>query len=114
MNEQQIKLLANELAKNLKTPEDLNQLSRVLKKITVEAALNTELTEHLGYKKNQPRKAKIAEMVIVKKPCSPMREILNSTFPEIVKAPLNPKLLRKIKLASRVWMSKSLPYMPKG
>ncbi|WP_386688429.1 IS256 family transposase [Lonepinella sp. MS14437] len=58
MNEQQIKLLANELAKNLKTPEDLNQLSRVLKKITVEAALNTELTSHLGYKKNQPRKAK--------------------------------------------------------
>ncbi|WP_386693962.1 IS256 family transposase [Lonepinella sp. MS14435] len=58
MNEQQIKLLANELAKNLKTPEDLNQLSRMLKKITVETALNTELTEHLGYKKNQPRKAK--------------------------------------------------------
>lgn len=58
MNEQQIKLLANELAKNLKTPEDLNQLSRMLKKITVEAALNAELTEHLGYEKNQPKKAK--------------------------------------------------------
>ncbi len=58
MNEQQIKALANELAKNLKTPEDLNQLSRMLKKITVETALNTELTEHLGYEKNQPRRAK--------------------------------------------------------
>lgn len=58
MNEQEIKALAVELAKNikLKTPEDLNQLSRLLKKVTVEAALNGELTEHLGYEKHQPKK----------------------------------------------------------
>lgn len=58
MNEQKIKELATELAKSLKTPEDLNQLSRMLKKITVETALNAELTEHLGYEKHQPRKTK--------------------------------------------------------
>lgn len=52
MNEQKIKELATELAKSLKTPEDLNQLSRMLKKITVETALNAELTEHLGYEKH--------------------------------------------------------------
>ncbi|MFZ7163885.1 IS256 family transposase, partial [Avibacterium avium] len=44
----------------LKTPEDLNQFSRMLKKITVEAALNAELTDHLGYEKHQPRKGKNA------------------------------------------------------
>ncbi|MFZ7284174.1 transposase, partial [Avibacterium avium] len=49
-----------EFAKNLKTPEDLNQFSRMLKKITVEAALNAELTDHLGYEKHQPRKGKNA------------------------------------------------------
>ncbi|MFK5041877.1 IS256 family transposase, partial [Glaesserella parasuis] len=49
-----------EFAKNLKTPEDLNQFSRMLKKITVEAALNGELTDHLGYEKHQPRKGKNA------------------------------------------------------
>ncbi|MXP17558.1 IS256 family transposase, partial [Glaesserella parasuis] len=60
MNEKQLHALAAEFAKNLKTPEDLNQFSRMLKKITVEAALNGELTDHLGYEKHQPRKGKNA------------------------------------------------------
>ena len=55
MDEKQLQALANELAKNLKTPEDLNQLDRLLKKLSVEAALNAEMTHHLGYEKNQPR-----------------------------------------------------------
>lgn len=55
MNEKQLQALANELAKNLKTPEDLNQFDRLLKKISVEAALNAELTHHLRYEKNQPK-----------------------------------------------------------
>lgn len=55
MDEKQLQALANELAKNLKTPEDLNQFDRLLKKISVEAALNAEMTHHLGYEKNQPR-----------------------------------------------------------
>ncbi|ECC2479641.1 IS256 family transposase [Salmonella enterica] len=55
MDEKQLQALANELAKNLKTPEDLNQFDRLLKKISVEAALNAEMTHHLGYDKNQHR-----------------------------------------------------------
>lgn len=54
MDEKQLQILANELAKNLKTPEDLNQFDRLLKKISVEAALNAEMTHHLGYEKNKP------------------------------------------------------------
>ena len=57
MDEKQLQALANELAKNLKTPEDLNQFDRLLKKISVEAALNAEMTHHLGYDKNQPKPA---------------------------------------------------------
>ncbi|MFW3379812.1 transposase, partial [Glaesserella parasuis] len=60
MNEKQLHALEAEFAKNLKTPEDLNQFSRMLKKITVEAALNGELTDHLGYEKHQPKKGKNA------------------------------------------------------
>ncbi|MFW9339285.1 IS256 family transposase, partial [Glaesserella parasuis] len=52
MNEKQLHALAAEFAKKLKTPEDLNQFSRMLKKITVEAPLNGELTDHLGYEKH--------------------------------------------------------------
>ena len=55
MDEKQLQALANELAKNLKTSEDLSQFDRLLKKLSVEAALNAEMTHHLGYEKNQPR-----------------------------------------------------------
>ncbi|MEQ1928900.1 transposase, partial [Escherichia albertii] len=55
MDEKQLQALANELAKNLKTPEDLSQFDRLLKKISVEAALNAEMAHHLGYEKNQSR-----------------------------------------------------------
>jgi len=49
MNQDKIKALALELAKDLKTPEDLSAFSAQLTKITVEAALNAELEHHLGY-----------------------------------------------------------------
>ena len=49
MNKEKIKALAAEIAKDLKTPEDLSALSAQLTKITVEAALNAELEHHLGY-----------------------------------------------------------------
>ena len=55
MDEKQLQTLANELAKNLKTPEDLSQFDRLLKKISVEAALNAEMSHHLGYG-NPPEK----------------------------------------------------------
>ncbi|CDL86674.1 hypothetical protein XCR1_4300023 [Xenorhabdus cabanillasii JM26] len=46
MDEKKLHVLATELAKNLKTPEDLSQLSRYLKKLTVETALKPELAAH--------------------------------------------------------------------
>lgn len=49
MNQAKIKALASELAKEIKTPEDLSAFSAQLTKITVEAALNAEMTDHLGY-----------------------------------------------------------------
>ena len=52
MNEQKLKDLAAEFAKGIKTEEDLNQFTRLLTKLTVETALNAELTEHLGHEKN--------------------------------------------------------------
>ncbi|EBE9900693.1 IS256 family transposase [Salmonella enterica] len=56
MDEKKLKALAAELAKGLKTEADLNQLSRMLTKLTVETALNAELTDHLGHEKNAPKK----------------------------------------------------------
>lgn len=53
MNQEKLKSLALELAKDLKTPEDLSRLSAQLKKIAVEAALNAEMDDHLGYSSHE-------------------------------------------------------------
>ena len=46
-----VKALAAELAKNIKTASDLGVLSRALLKLIIESALGKELEEHLGYEK---------------------------------------------------------------
>lgn len=57
MNKKELEAFAKEAAKGIKTPEDLTEFSQMLKKITVEAALNAEMDEHLGYEKHQPSKS---------------------------------------------------------
>ncbi|STX57465.1 transposase [Legionella israelensis] len=51
MNRKELEAFAREAAKSLKTEKGLNDISQMLTKITVEAALNAELDEHLGYDK---------------------------------------------------------------
>ena len=43
MDKDKLQTLANELAKDIKTPEDLSSLSAMLTKLTVEAALKAEM-----------------------------------------------------------------------
>lgn len=50
--EEKLKALASELAKDIKTGEDLSALSAQLVKLTVEAALGAEMERHLGYPKH--------------------------------------------------------------
>lgn len=57
MNKKELEAFVKEATKRIKTPEDLTEFSQMLKKITVEAALNAEMGEHLGYKKHQPSKS---------------------------------------------------------
>ena len=52
MERAQLQAIAKELAKTVKTEADLNRLSQELLKMTVEAALNVELDDHLGYSKH--------------------------------------------------------------
>lgn len=52
--EEKLKALASELAKDIKTGEDLSALSSQLVKLTVEAALGAEMERHLGYPKHSP------------------------------------------------------------
>ena len=50
MKKQELKAFAGEVAKSIKTGEDLNEFSQMLTRVTVEAALNAELDDHLGYR----------------------------------------------------------------
>ena len=53
MNRKELEVFAREVAKSIKTEKNLNSFSQMLTKITVEAALNAELDEYLGYDNNQ-------------------------------------------------------------
>ena len=53
MKREELEAFVREAAKSLKTEKDLNDFSRMLSKITVEAALNAELEEHLGYGRHE-------------------------------------------------------------
>ncbi|MCD9506591.1 transposase [Photobacterium phosphoreum] len=53
MTKQELEAFAREAEKGFISHQDLLDFSQMLTKITVEAALNAELDEHLGYEKNQ-------------------------------------------------------------
>ena len=53
MNKKEIEALALEAAKGIKSEKDLNDFRKMMTKITVEAALNAELDDHLGYSKHE-------------------------------------------------------------
>ncbi len=53
MNTKELEAFAKEAAKNIKSEADLNDFRAMLTKVTVEAALNAELDDHLGYSKHE-------------------------------------------------------------
>ncbi|ATL92701.1 IS256 family transposase [Aeromonas sp. CU5] len=55
MDQDKLKALAAELAKDIKSEKDLGTLTQQLIKLTVETALNAEMDEHLGYQKHAPQ-----------------------------------------------------------
>jgi len=55
MDEDLVRKLAKNIAKDIKTEADLGEFSKLLKKIVVKTALDAELTEHLGYEKNDSK-----------------------------------------------------------
>ena len=53
MDKKELHALAQAAAKNIKSETDLNEFRQMLTKITVEAALNAELDDHLGFAKHE-------------------------------------------------------------
>jgi len=53
MNKEELQALGESFAKNIKTEQDLNEFRQMLTKMTVEAALNGEIEDHLGFPKHE-------------------------------------------------------------
>jgi len=53
MKKEDLLAIAKAAAKNIKTEHDLTELTKMMTKITIEAALNAELDDHLGYDKHE-------------------------------------------------------------
>lgn len=96
MDEKQLQTLANELAKNLKTPEDLSQFDRLLKKLSVEAALNAEMTHHPGYEKNQPRITGMDNQILSLYAKGMTTREIAAAFKELYDADVSPALISKV------------------
>ncbi len=53
MNKKELESFAKQAAKSVKSEADLTDFRKMLTKVTVEAALNAELDEHLGYARHE-------------------------------------------------------------
>ncbi|WP_281561752.1 IS256 family transposase [Thalassomonas sp. RHCl1] len=53
MNKKELEAFAKEAAKSIRSEKDLTDFRKMLTKVTVEAALNAELEEHLGYARHE-------------------------------------------------------------
>lgn len=53
MRNEELHAIARLAAKSIKKEDDLNDLRQILTKITVEAVLNAELDDHLGFAKHE-------------------------------------------------------------
>ncbi len=55
LDNEKLKAMAKELAKDMKTDADLSEVIRQLTKLTIETALDAEMDDHLGYVKHDPK-----------------------------------------------------------
>ena len=77
MKKQELEAFAREVAKGLKTEEDLNEFSQLLTIVTVEAALNAELEDHLGYARHFHRRTPTAATATAARRSPPAKASLN-------------------------------------
>lgn len=106
MNKKDLEAFAREAAKGLKTQDDLKEFSQMLTKITVEAALNAELDDHLGYDRNEQSDNSNSRNGYTSKTLKTEDGQFKLDTLGIVKAPSNPSWSRRAKPALPRWMTR--------
>jgi hypothetical protein len=101
-----LEAIAREAAKGIKPPQDLNCFSRMLKKITVEALLNVEMDEHLGYEKHAKSVVKKSRDGMTSKRIKTEDGEFDLTHHVIVMALLSLSWSKRISPDLHLWMRK--------
>lgn len=95
MEEKDWQALATQLAKNIKTEADLTAFSKILKKLTIETAVNAELAGHLGHEKNQPKTGRNARNGFSKKTLISDEGSFELAIPRDREGSFEPQLVKK-------------------
>ena len=95
MDHKEIQAIAQAAAKNIKTQDDLKEFQQMLTKITVEAALNAELDDHLGYIKHEPSEADNARNGFSSKTIQTEEGQFELNTPRDRAGSFNPRLVKK-------------------
>lgn len=95
MNKKELEAIAKEAAKNIKTEQDLNEFRAMLTKITVEAALNAELDDHLGYAKHEKAQASNSRNGFTRKTVQTEDGQFELTTPRDRNGSFEPQLVKK-------------------
>ena len=95
MDHKELQAIAQAAAKNIKTQDDLKEFQQMLTKITVEAALNAELDDHLGYIKHEPSDADNARNGYSSKTVQTEEGQFELNTPRDRAGSFNPRLVKK-------------------
>ena len=95
LDQAQLQSIAKELAKTVKTQEDLSNLSSMLVKMTVEAALGAEMEHHLGFAKNEPNSSSNSRNGYTKKTLKGDHGQVEITVPRDRESSFEPVIVKK-------------------
>ena len=80
MDKKIFEAFAREAAKSIKTESDLEDFRKTLTKVSIETALNIELNEHLGYKKQATTTTENARIVTLLNPSLRMMSLFSLRY----------------------------------
>jgi len=106
--------LADHLAKNLKTSQDVSDMTKMLTKVAMERILEIEMEEHLGEKKNGQRPAKNSRNGYTQKTLKTDTSEIPLDIPRDRDSTFEPKLIKKNQRRSGDLDTKILSLYAKG
>ena len=106
--------LADKLAKNLKTPEDVSEMTRMLSKVAMERILEIEMENHLGEKTNGQRPSENTRNGYTQKTLKTDTSEIELNIPRDRAATFEPQLVKKNQRRSGDLDTKILTLYAKG